>query len=175
MFAGDRNKWKKVVGGSGLGADFQPFSKSIFLMETEDCTAARHCSGKIMQSWIKKWPKDQTRPATVGVLSQPFPHQCIAKRQRSTIYNLFGQTGLDSGLIRWAKQRYVYGRRVWCMLGLTKDWRCTHASSFWVENTDPYCMNAGDQESANDCKFIEWILLSTAIHFALAQICISSN
>ena len=41
VFAGDTNKWKKVVGGSSERcSDFQPFSKSIFLMETEDCSPA---------------------------------------------------------------------------------------------------------------------------------------
>ena len=43
VFAGDTNKWKKVVGGSSERcSDFQPFSKSIFLMETEDCSPPRH-------------------------------------------------------------------------------------------------------------------------------------
>ena len=137
-------------------------------METEDCSAARHCSGKIMQSWIKKWPKDQTRPATVGFLLQPFSRQCMAKRWRSTMISLVRQAWT---WFWWDEGQAKICRREEGAMHVRLDQRLemhsciVPASSFWVDNTDPYFMNAGYQESTTDCKFMEWILLPTAIYF----------
>ena len=152
-------------------------------METEDCSAARHCSGKIMQSWIKKNDQKIKRgQQQLGSFHSPFlanELQCMAKRRRSTIYiiSLVRQAWVwwDEGqakICRW--KNGVMHVRLDQKLEMHS---CTHASSFWVDNTDPYRMNAGYQESATDCKFIEWIFNTLNCNSLCigTDICISSN